>query len=181
LAADPRAFRIRWTADGVALGIVFGLVVGACIVVLAEVLAAGVLSDTPDRVRAKVAEFGAGSPARFMALAAFLAVIHSFLEEYYWRWFVFGRLVRYTRFVPAALLSGLAFSGHHVFVLNEYLPGRFWTATVPFSLGIAAGGLVWAWLYRRTDSLVGPWVSHFLVDFGIMLAGYRMLFPANPA
>jgi membrane protease YdiL (CAAX protease family) len=79
------------------------------------------------------------------------------------------------------MLSALAFAGHHVFVLNEYLPGRFWSATVPFSLGIAAGGLVWAWLYHRSGSLLGPWLSHFLVDLGIMVAGYRMLFAANPA
>lgn len=167
--------------DGLLYGIVFGLVVGASIVVLAEVLSDSTLAATPEQVRKKVAEFGVATPLRFAALATFLSVVHSLLEEYYWRWFVFGRLRRLTGFFLAAVLSSLAFTAHHVFVLNEYLPGRFWSAVMPFSLGIAAGGFVWCWLYQRTGSLLGPWISHFLVDAGIMIAGYRMIFPANAA
>jgi len=163
--------------DGILAGIMFGLVVGLGIVLLAGALSSSILADTPEPVRKKVEEFGVASPLRFAALATFLSVIHSLLEEYYWRWFVFGRLRRLTGFFFAAVLSSLAFTAHHVFVLNEYLPGRFLSAVIPFSLGIAVGGFVWCWLYQRSGSLLGPWVSHFLVDAGIMIAGYGMLFP----
>ena len=64
-----------------------------------------------------MAEFGMGTPARYVALAAFLAVAHSLLEEYYWRWFVYGRLRRYVPMAVAMAVSGLAFMGHHVIVL----------------------------------------------------------------
>lgn len=177
LAFAPSDLRPRRpTTGGLGIGVAFGLAVGLAIVFLAAELGVTTLADTPPRVRQKVAEFGVATPARFAALATFLSVIHSLLEEYYWRWFVFGRLRRLTGFFIAATLSSLAFTAHHVFVLNEYLPGRFWSATVPFSLAIAVGGFVWCWVYHRTGSLLGPWVSHFLVDAGIMIAGYRMLF-----
>ena len=45
----------------------------------------------------------------------------------------------------------------------------------PLSLGVAVGGAVWSWAYRRSGSLLGPWLSHILVDTGIMLIGYDLL------
>lgn len=154
----------------------FGLAVSATIIVLSHYLADGMLAGVPERVRGKISEFGISTRGRYALMTLFLCVFHSGLEEYYWRWFIFGRLRASLSFQPAATLSGLAFMGHHVFVLNEYLPGQFWKATVPFALGIAVGGIVWAWIYERSGSLVGPWLSHFLVDAAIMYVGYRMYF-----
>jgi CAAX protease family protein len=97
------------------------------------------------------------------------------LEEYYWRWFVFGRLRRHLAFAPAAALSSLAFMSHHVIVLSVYLPGYFWVAVVPLSLCIAAGGCMWAWLYEQTRSIYAAWLSHLLIDAAIFAIGYDLL------
>ena len=53
-----------------------------------------------------------------------------------------------------------------------------WTspATWLFSLAIAIGGAAWAWLYHRSGSLVGPWLSHLLVDAAIFVIGYHLVF-----
>lgn len=158
------------------LAILFGLSVALGTFALASMWKETVLADTPARIQAKVEEFGIATPARFIALAAFLCLVHSLLEEYYWRWFVFGQLRRHLAFAWAAVISGLAFTGHHLFVLHEYFPGRWWTAAVPFALGIAVGGVFWAWFYEKSGSLWGPWLSHLLVDAGIMAVGYRMVF-----
>jgi membrane protease YdiL (CAAX protease family) len=64
-----------------------------------------------------------------------------------------------------------------VIVLAVYLPDQFWIAAVPFSLAVAGGGIVWAWLYERTRSLYAPWVSHALIDAALMAIGYAMLAP----
>jgi membrane protease YdiL (CAAX protease family) len=177
--ADPSALRPgRPGRRGVGFGVAFGVAVGA----LALALYYGVLRDlplfldTPARLRSKVTEFGLATPAGYLGLAAFIAVAHAALEEYYWRWFVFGRLRRYVPVPAAAGLSGLAFMGHHVLVLAVYFPGWFWAATVPLSLCIALGGVVWALLYHRSGSLLGPWVSHVLVDAAVMAIGYDLLF-----
>jgi membrane protease YdiL (CAAX protease family) len=177
--ADRQALRpppLGWR--GVPAGMAFGLAVAAAAFVLYSGWLADSLlfQDTPERLRSKVAEFGCGTPARYLGLAAFLALAHSLLEEYYWRWFVFGQLRRHVRPVAAAVLSGSAFMGHHVIVLNLYFPGWFWAAVVPLSLGIAVGGVVWAWLYERSGSLLGPWVSHLIVDAALMAIGYDILF-----
>ena len=169
----------RLSLRGVATGLVFGVAVAG----LALVLYFGWLAGSPlfdgvaDRVRAKVVDFGAATPVRFVMLGAFISVIHSLLEEYYWRWFVYGRL-RHCRMprLPALVLAGAAFMGHHVVILGVYFPGRFWPAVLPFSLGIAVGGIVWAWLYERSGSILGPWLSHLIVDAALMAVGYDILF-----
>jgi membrane protease YdiL (CAAX protease family) len=101
---------------------------------------------TAVRIRAKIEEFNSASPIRYVGLAGFLAVVHSLLEEYYWRWFVFGRLRKILSLPAAIALSSLAFMAHHVVVLGRFFPNDFWTAAVPFSLCIAVGGGFWAWL-----------------------------------
>jgi membrane protease YdiL (CAAX protease family) len=161
---------------GIRLGVAFGCATATLIIVTAQVLRDSVLIDVPNRVAHKVAEFGTATPLRFLGLAIFLSVVHSLFEEYYWRWFVHVRLRQWLAFTPAAALSSIAFAGHHLFVLDYYLPGRFWSAAVPFTLAIAVGGAFWAWLYERSGSLIGPWLSHLIVDAAIMAVGYKMLF-----
>jgi membrane protease YdiL (CAAX protease family) len=161
---------------GLRLGMMFGFVAATAIIVAAQLLRDSVLVDVPSRVTQKVAEFGTATPLRYCALAVFLSCAHSLFEEYYWRWFVHARLRKWLAFAPAAALSNLAFAAHHLFVLDFYLPGRFWSAAVPFTLAIAIGGAVWAWLYERSGSLLGPWLSHMIVDAAIMMVGYKMVF-----
>ena len=127
-------------------------------------------------IRLKIEEFNAASPGRYTALASFLAVAHSLLEEYYWRWFVFGRLRRLVPLPAAIGLSSSAFMAHHVIVLGRFFPTDFWSAAVPLSLCIAIGGAFWAWLYDRSGSIYATWISHLLVDAAIMAVGYDMVF-----
>jgi len=133
------------------------------------------LASTPEKIFTKLQEFGFATPKRFVALALAISVVHSFLEEYYWRWFVFGRLRRYLPWGGAIALSSLGFMAHHVIVLGVYFPGRVWTLALPFSLGVAIGGAFWSWLYERTGSLAAVWVSHMFVDLAIMAVGFDMV------
>lgn len=167
------------TTAGLGLGVLFGLLVSAGMFLLYFGLLRGtaVFGDSPEKIRDFLARYGSATTGGFLVFALFISVPHSLFEEYYWRWFVFGGLRRHVPVAAAVAISGLAFMAHHVVILGFYLPGRFWTAAVPFSLCTAAGGMVWAWLYQRTDSLYGPWVSHLLVDLAIMVVGWDLLRP----
>ena len=131
---------------------------------------------TAVRIQNKIEEFNCATPIRYAALAGFLAVIHSLMEEYYWRWFVFGRLQRLISLGSAIAFASLAFMAHHVIVLGMFFPNHFWTAAVPLSLCIAVGGAFWAWLYHGTGSLYSSWISHLLVDLAVLAVGYGLVF-----
>ena len=76
--------------------------------------------------------------------------------------------------VAAAVVSSVAFMAHHVILLGFYFG---WTTpwTYLFSVAVAIGGLVWAWLYQRSGSIVAAWLSHLVVDAGIFLVGYDVV------
>jgi membrane protease YdiL (CAAX protease family) len=163
--------------DGLGLGLAFGLLVAGAMFALYFLALRGspAFSRTPVELLHKLQELGVDSPGGYLGLAVFIAVAHSLLEEYYWRWFVFGRLREFVPWRWALVLSSLAFMGHHVVVLHVYLPGRFLAEVVPFSLAIAVGGGVWAWLYERTGTLYASWLSHALVDAAIFVIGWDLI------
>jgi membrane protease YdiL (CAAX protease family) len=166
----------RPVTRGLAANLGFGALVFVAILLLYRfwLEPAGYLTDAAGAIREKVVRFGADTPAKYFALGAFYAVCHSFLEEYYWRWFVFGQLRRLAPLGTAILVSALGFMAHHVLVLATFFG---WTspATWLFSAAVAVGGAVWAWLYHRAGSLYGPWLSHLLVDAGIFTVGYFLV------
>ena len=134
----------------------------------------GAFDSAAPSVIEKIKGLGIDSTAKFAALSVFYAVLHSLLEEYYWRWFVFAQLRRVTALGPAIAISALGFMAHHVIVLSVFFGwGSF--LSLFFSLGVAVGGVAWAWLYHRSRSLFGPWLSHALVDAGIFAVGYQIV------
>jgi membrane protease YdiL (CAAX protease family) len=179
VAVKPR----RPSFAGLTLGLGFGLFTAALILAIyhSPLSSVFVTDQTAAMVRQKVGEMlGEVTPFRYLMLAAFLALGHSLLEEYYWRWYVFGSLEQIVPLVWAMVISAFGFMAHHVIVLAVYFPGRFLTLALPLSLCIAAGGIVWAWLYHYSGSIYAPWLSHLLVDAAIMVVGYDLLFhPAS--
>jgi membrane protease YdiL (CAAX protease family) len=159
------------------VGVAFGLLTSAAIWVLYPLLwhNTNLFESTPATVRTYLEEFHLDTPARYLLLAAFMSGLHSLLEEYYWRWFVFGGLRRHVPGSVAIVVSSLAFMAHHVIILVAYFPGNLAVALV-FSLCVAVGGAVWAWLYARYQSLYAPWISHLLIDAAIMAVGYNIAF-----
>jgi len=173
--------RIRLTASrppawSLVVGGALGFAVAAAMMVLYLVVLkpAGMFAGPAAAVRAKVESFGAGSPPAFVLLALFYSAIHSLLEEYYWRWFVFKQLSRYCTLVTAVGTSSFAFATHHVLVLGHYFG---WTSPLTwlFTTGVIVGGAFWAWLYAKSGSLLGPWLSHALVDAAIFAIGYQII------
>ncbi len=180
LGGVPWPRLLRPNRAGMGIGLAFGLLVAGLMLgaYFGFLRQSRLLAATPRQLQTKLEQFDMATPARYAALAGFIVVGHSLLEEYYWRWFVFGGLRRLVARGPAIALSSLAFMAHHVVVLHVYLPGKFWTAVVPFSLAIAVGGAFWAWLYDRAGTLYPSWLSHLLVDAAIFAIGWDLLLRA---
>ena len=122
-------------------------------------------------MRLKTAAFGLTTIPAYVAFALFLSLIHALLEEYYWRAFVFAEMIRLVSTRPAIVASSIGFAAHHIVVLAVYFPDHFLSVVIPLSLAVAAGGVIWAWMYRRYASIYPGWLSHAFVDAGIMTVG----------
>lgn len=136
---------------------------------------AGVFTDAVvQAIRKKVEGMAVATIPRYVGLGVFYSVFHSLLEEYYWRWFVFGQLRRLISLPAAIFISGIGFMAHHVCVVSVFF-GWFSIWSIGLSLAVAVGGMIWAWLYQRTESLFGPWISHAFVDAALFIVGYDLI------
>ncbi len=172
----PRLSRQQLAQPSLKWAIVFGLVVTSAgyVAYVAFLRPSGFLDSAQAAVEAKVSGMGIHSVWQYLGVAVFYSVFHSLLEEYYWRWFVFGQLRRLTSLKPAVLLSAAGFAAHHVIVLAQFF-GGLTSATLILSFGVAVGGAFWAIFYERGRSLLSPWLSHLLVDAGIFLIGFDLI------
>ncbi|MBI82213.1 MAG: hypothetical protein CMJ81_03365 [Planctomycetaceae bacterium] len=175
LVLKERLGQKRMTTSGILPGFLFGAVVSVIMLLLYHLVLrpSGFFADATPAIQEKISGLGLDSAWQFVALGIFYAAIHSVLEEYYWRWFVFGQLRRCTPLGVAILFSSLGFMAHHVILLASYFG---WTSPVTyvFSCGVAIGGVVWTCLYEYSGSLLGPWLSHALIDAAIFTVGYDL-------
>jgi len=171
---------LRWPRQplrGVGIGAAFGcmvtlLMLGAYFLLLKP---AGFFDAARQPILQKVQDMGVASPLPFIMLGIGYALVHSLLEEYYWRWFVFERLRAFVPLKRAAFISSAGFMAHHVIIVGVYF-GYFSPTTWLLALSVGVGGLVWAWMYELTRSLAGPWISHLLIDAAIFAVGYDLVF-----
>lgn len=114
-----------------------------------------------------------GVVKHYLLFGIFLSLLHSLIEEYYWRWFILSGLLLKLQKVPAMIIGSAAFASHHAIVTYQF-------SSLPIALFGAAGvfaiGYAWSHLYLKTKSLIGPWISHIFADAAIMLIGYLLIF-----
>lgn len=176
LAVQRRGVRLRLPGRaGLAESIGFGVLVFAAMLLMYHwwLKPVGYLDAAAGEIRQKIEGFGVDTLLKYIFLGTAYSLVHSLAEEYYWRWFVFGQLRRLISLWPAMVVSSLGFMAHHVLLLGTFFE---WSPlpVVLFSLAVAVGGAVWAWIYHRSDSLYGPWLSHMFVDAGIFTLGYYL-------
>ncbi len=152
------------------LGIQTGVIIAAVIYLLMQTPLGDAVRDGSGAVKDRVNQLGFGR--NFFLTAILISVVHSALEEYYWRWFAWGQL---QRFVPGArshVIAGFAFAAHHYVIV-----GVFFSPWLAVFLGtfVAVGGMIWSYLYQKTGSLVGPWISHMFVDLAIFWVGWTLI------
>lgn len=152
-------------------GISFGIVIVGVLVFLVKATPMGaVLDENSGRIAGRIHDLGVAE--HFLWFALFISFAHAALEEFYWRWFVFGQAQRVMSLPVAYLVASLGFASHHIVVLSQFFP-LGWAFL--FGGCVAIGGAFWCWLSYRYNSLIGPWVSHMIIDLGLMWVGWEVL------
>ncbi len=168
-----RPICMRW----IAIGSVSGLAIGCLGMVVFQwvLLPLGVMDSAKLIAKEKLQSLGADSPPILFAIAIFYALIHSGFEEFYWRGFVFRGLNEYLGVASSVCLSSLAFMSHHVLVLGKFF-GYGSVMTYLLAASVAVGGVIWASIYHQCGNLIPGWISHALVDAGIFVIGYWLVY-----
>ena len=161
--------RTAWRRTNLLPGVVSGVVMGG--VILAVYYAALRPHIDPAPVAAKIRALGIID--YYWAMALVISLWNSLLEEYYWRAFLVGELLAWTRRTrTVCLIAGGLFGMHHVFVL---LSATSLPLLVLAVAGMMLAGGVWTWLRLRGHSIFDCYVSHVLADLSIMWIGSDLI------
>ena len=152
------------------LGAATGLLIVAAMIGLLQTPLGEIVAASEPAMRHKATSLG--FLEHYLLFAAFLSVMHSLIEEYYWRWFVFGHLRKLIPLKVAAVAGSIAFASHHLIITAQFFPIGF---AVFLSFCVMIGGLLWCWLYQKQRTLAGAWISHLIADAGLMTVGYLLL------
>jgi membrane protease YdiL (CAAX protease family) len=97
----------------------------------------------------------------FLFILIFLLVTPT-LEEPFWRDYL-------GKSKGLLSLSDIAFSGYHLLVVALFLPNAYWLLLPVILIGLSVVAAFWRWLFRITQGLMIPWLSHATADLSVML------------
>ncbi len=98
---------------------------------------------------------------KLVFVGAYIIVINSLLEEYFWRSFLFAKFKTVAPKVLAYFVPALAFSFHHVMFYYDWFSLPFFI-TVTF--GLVVYSLIMNKIFDYSKDLFSCWLIHSLVD-----------------
>lgn len=108
----------------------------------------------------------------FIFVALYIALINSFLEEFFFRGFCFFSL-RPLGLPFAYVASALLFSAYHVAFMDGWLSPVIFALSL---LGMAIGGAIFAFLNHKTESLLPSYFVHMASNLATNLIGIIMFY-----
>jgi membrane protease YdiL (CAAX protease family) len=118
-----------------------------------------------------VDNFGSGT-LNFVPIAFYIAIINSFLEEFFFRGFAYLALLKVSSRRFASIFSSIMFALYHVFLMYGLF--QFWVYIGALGLMIIAG-LLFNALDDKSKTILPSWLFHSLTNWGINTIGFILL------
>ncbi len=101
----------------------------------------------------------------------YITFINSFMEEFFFRGFVFLNLKKNGNKRLGYFFSSIAFAIYHIANFQNWVSiGAF----AVISLGLFVGGIIFNYLDDRTNSFVSSWSVHIFADLSIVFIGLKI-------
>lgn len=162
----PVERRARAWLEGLAVGLALAAALGGL-----WLAGAARLLDV-HALRGALGRAGVAGGAQYLAVAAWITLANSALEEYVWRWFVGERAARLVGPRAGVPLAAACFTLHHVVVFGVQGGALFALAG---GAAVFGAGCLWSWLVARHRALGPAWISHALADAVGLWIGWRLL------
>ncbi len=108
----------------------------------------------------------------FFLVGLYVCVVNSFLEEWFFRGFVFLQLKQQSR-VMAYIVSSTSFAVYHIAIMD----GMFNVALfIVVLLGLFIGGCIFNYLNEKNNNIYASWLCHFFANLAMNTVGYMLFF-----
>lgn len=125
-----------------------------------------------ESIRSHLLERENVSVDNFLYVSLYISFINSFLEELFFRGFIFLRLAKSGSKRAGYFISSMAFSIYHVSIISSWF--NIWIFVL-IILGLVLVGYMFSYVAEKTDSFMGPWLLHVFANLGINTIGFIML------
>lgn len=111
------------------------------------------------------------TPMNFIFVSLYVTFGNSFLEEFFFRGFIFLNLYELNHKKKAYVYSSILFGIYHIAIFKTWfnLP-----LTCLALLGLITIGFVFCWLDTKSKNFINSWIVHILADSAIILIGFKM-------
>jgi membrane protease YdiL (CAAX protease family) len=104
-------------------------------------------------------------------VAVYITFGNSFIEEYFFRGFIFLKLHESGCRKTAYVFSSLLFSLYHIMMFRDWFTLPIFLLSVA---GLAGVGFLFDYMNIKYKSIYNSWISHILADSAIMFIGFKM-------
>lgn len=107
----------------------------------------------------------------FILVAVYISFINSFIEEFFFRGYLFLDLLKYKGRGFAYVYSALIFSIYHVGIMGGWFNPVIFILAL---LGLFAGGLIFNYLNEKNSNILNSYVVHMMANLAINTIGLMM-------
>lgn len=115
---------------------------------------------------------GSVNEDNFIAIAIYITLINSFLEEFFFRGFTFLNLKKFAPRKIAYIFSSLLFAIYHVAMMWNWFSIWLFLLILMF---LAIGGMIFNYLCEKYDNIYMSWIVHMFANLSINTIGLMLL------
>lgn len=164
------SFRIIKKTDrkDLKMGFIFGIV--SFIIIIATYYILGSTIDMQS-IAAELQNKSKITPANFIFVGLYITFGNSFLEEFFFRGFVFLNLYEKNFKKLSYIYSSVLFGIYHIAIFKTW----FRIELIALALfGLITVGFVFNWLDTKSENFINSWIVHIFADTAIILIGLKM-------
>jgi membrane protease YdiL (CAAX protease family) len=124
------------------------------------------------RITEQLSNLIAVDASNIIMIGAFIIVINSLLEEFFWRGFLFKEMDLLTNKTFAYLSTGIAFSFHHIAFIYTWFDPIVNSIAI---IGLVGFALIMNFLFYKFKDLFSLWIIHIMVDLVQIVMGLKIL------
>ncbi|MFA5523122.1 MAG: type II CAAX endopeptidase family protein [Tissierellales bacterium] len=149
---------------GTGLGIGCFIILMAAYIILKDIIDLNTIANEL-QTKSKV------SPSNFIFVAFYISFVNSFLEEFFFRGFIFLNLFELGYIKLAYVFSSFLFAIYHISVFKNWF--NPWLIGLSI-FGLVSVGFIFNYIDTKSKNFINSWIVHILADAAIMLIGMRM-------
>lgn len=159
-----RRFETSTLKLGLILGAVsFAVIIGVYFVLRGYIDFSGIVQEL--QFKSKV------TPSNFIFVGLYITFGNSFLEEFFFRGFIFLNLFNQGSKKLAYIYSSVLFSVYHIAIFKTWFNPLLIGLTL---FGLISIGIIFDWLDNKTESFINSWIVHALADSAVIIIGMKM-------